>query len=136
MVKQIGYHLTPAKNWLKIQREGLRPYKNIFLLLPYKKIIWLWRENPKSILLDLCIDQYGRGSGTHFVLLEVKYQDDANPEPGVIRHRQTIRVGGSRGVTEERILHDDILVVILTEAVPPQQIKKVADIELGVKEVG
>jgi hypothetical protein len=78
----IGYHYTSYKNWLKIKKEGLIPYKikndglkNIWYLKRPVYGIWLWKRNFKGISkMGTLLDRVFRLRETRIVVLKVSYQ--------------------------------------------------------------
>jgi hypothetical protein len=86
----IGYHYSSYKNWLKIRKQGLIPYRidgiDEWLKKPVKGI-WVWKDRMKGIEhLGTLLDRVIRKKTPRVVFLRVRF-DNINCLQGFeIRH--------------------------------------------------
>jgi hypothetical protein len=138
-----GYHYTSYENWIKIQKDGLVPYKIKKLeLLEYfdkfPKAVWVWekKQNATGHAGTLIFQASSKGT-FKVVLLRVKYTD------ADLLYYKDLRVtlphfGDLTPVTQEGeknsnrlIYHDGEIGLLVKNTIPPEKIElvKVYDLE-------
>lgn len=135
----IGYHYTTYKNWLKIQREGLKPSKFHSWVLDalkekgsnLKEGVWLWANKPdKESHIGNLVYQLAKGEGLKIAVLEVIY---ANKDIHTVdRRRVALMHKGSIGSWN---YHQDEKAHVIPFAIPPHRVKliKVYDFAKALK---
>lgn len=121
-----AYHYTTWRNWLDIQRDGITPYLLNKPCFRYDtRGIWMYPrrlqgdEHVGSVLWQVCMKRE-----MHVVLLKCRYDPRmmiGRPESWNVTHSGTLG---------EWQFHHDTPCVVVTEAIPPEDIELVGDYDL------